>query len=117
MKKAIVTSLLVSTSLLVLCGCATDKGAQERPAVAKDTRPLDQRLKVGMTKEEVRTALGNPAGTSVNSDGEESWRYSDSAKVFIPFYTVAGGKIQQLIVNFDKGGKVKNWSSSAQGLY
>jgi outer membrane protein assembly factor BamE (lipoprotein component of BamABCDE complex) len=115
MKKALL-SLLVSTTVLVLSGCATDQG-QKPPEQAKDTRPPEQRLSVGMTKDEVRKAIGNPGGTSVNSDGEESWRYSDSAKAFIPFYTISGGKFQHLTVNFDKEGKVKNWSSNRQGTY
>jgi outer membrane protein assembly factor BamE (lipoprotein component of BamABCDE complex) len=116
MKRAFVTSILVCTALLALPGCATDQG-QKKPEQTKDTRPLDQRLSVGMTKDETRKALGDPSGTSVNSDGDESWRYTDSAKAFIPFYSIAGGKFQHLTVNFDKDGKVKNWSSNTQGAY
>jgi hypothetical protein len=74
MKAPFVISLLVSTALLGFSGCASDQG-QKPPAQAKDTRPREQRLSVGMTKDEVRKALGDPAGNSVNSDGEESWRY------------------------------------------
>jgi outer membrane protein assembly factor BamE (lipoprotein component of BamABCDE complex) len=116
MKRTFVISLLVSSALVGLSGCATDQG-QKPPEPAKDTRPPEQRLSVGMTKDEVRKALGDPAGTSVNSDGEESWRYSDSAKAFIPFYSLAGGKFQHLTVTFDKDGKVKSWASSSQGAY
>jgi outer membrane protein assembly factor BamE (lipoprotein component of BamABCDE complex) len=116
MKAPYVISLLVSTALLGFSGCASDQG-QKPPAQAKDTRPREQRLSVGMTKDEVRKALGDPAGNSVNSDGEESWRYSDAEKAFIPFYSLSGGKIQFLMVNFDKDGKVKNWSSTKQGAY
>ena len=78
---------------------------------------MEQRLKVGMTKDEVRQALGGPSGTSVDNNGEESWRYTDSAKAFIPFYSISGGKISALLVQFDKDGKVKSWSTSKQGMY
>jgi outer membrane protein assembly factor BamE (lipoprotein component of BamABCDE complex) len=116
MKKKFAISLLVSAVLVCLSGCATNQ-VEKPPVQAKDTRPPEQRLSVGMTKDEVRKALGDPGGTSVNSEGHESWRYSDSAKAFIPFYTISGGKFQHLMVNFDKDGKVKDWSSSTQGAF
>ena len=122
MKRSLIVSLLVSSVLFgLLSGCASDQGqkseAASQPKEAKDTRPREQRLKVGMTKDEVRQAIGNPNGTAVNSDGEESWSYHDTAKAFIPFYSVSGGKFQTLIVNFDKDSKVKSWSSNTQGAY
>lgn len=107
-------NMTVCTGFLVAAGCATDKGQQ---APAKDTRPIEERLRVGMTKDEVRAAIGEPAGKSVSSKGEESWRFSDTAKAFIPFYTISGGKFQNLNVNFDTDGKVKDWSSNKQGIY
>jgi outer membrane protein assembly factor BamE (lipoprotein component of BamABCDE complex) len=123
MKKTLVISLFVATALIGLAGCASDQEqtpkpkAEEKPKPVKDTRPKEDRLSVGMTKDEVRAAIGKPKGTSVNSDGEESWNYSDSEKAFIPYYSLSGGKFHHLIVNFDKDGKVKNWSTSAQGMY
>ena len=116
MKTSFVISLLVSAALLGFSGCASDQG-QKAPEQAKDTRPREQRLSVGMTKDEVRKALGDPGGSSTNSEGVESWRYNDSEKAFIPFYSLSGGKIQYLTVNFDKDGKVKDWSSTKQGAY
>src|ERR1039457_6652756 len=87
MKKTPVISLLVSAALLGLCGCASDSAqknsepAQPKSAKpAKDTRPKEDRLKVGMTEEEVRTALGNPRGKSTNSDGSQTWMYNDAEK-------------------------------------
>jgi outer membrane protein assembly factor BamE (lipoprotein component of BamABCDE complex) len=123
MKKTIITTLLLSTALLGLSGCASDEGqkqeqAQAQPAKpAKDTRPLEQRLKVGMTKDEVRQACGNPSGTAVDSSGVESWTYSDHAKAFIPYYSMSGGKFHNTVVNFDADGKVKGWSTSTTGAY
>ena len=113
------TSLLKSVLLLaaaLIAGCASD-GSNNKPAQTRDERPPEQRLKVGMTKEEVRAALGEPGGTQISSDGLESWTYKDTAKAFIPFYTITGGKFQFLSVNFGPDGKVKNWSSNKQGLY
>ena len=116
MKTSSIIGIIIAGGLLGIAGCASDKG-QEPAKPAKDERPMEQRLSVGMTKDEVRKALGEPSGHSVDSNGEESWRYSDSAKTFIPFYSISGGKISMLTVQFDKDGKVKSWSSGKQGLY
>ena len=125
MKKTPVISLLVSAALLGLCGCASDSAqktsepAQPKPAKpAKDTRPKEERLKVGMTEEEVRTALGNPRGKSTNSDGSQTWMYNDAEKaMFVPYYSMSGGKIHSIVVVFDTTGKVKSWSSNESGRY
>jgi outer membrane protein assembly factor BamE (lipoprotein component of BamABCDE complex) len=114
--------LTVTVAFLVLSisGCASQGSSQNQQTdqkQTKDTRPIEERLRVGMTKEEVRQAIGEPAGKSVNSKGEESWRYSDMGKAFIPFYVIGGGKFQHLTVNFDSESKVKEWSSTTQGLY
>jgi hypothetical protein len=92
-KSSFYLSLTVSAALFGLCGCASDKGEQkaEKP---KDTRRLEQRLKVGMTQDEVLADLGKPNGKSVDSSGLESSTYSDRAKAFIPYYSISGGKFQ-----------------------
>ncbi len=125
MKKTPVISLLVSAALLGLCGCASDSAqknsepAQPKPVKpAKDTRPREERLKVGMTEDEVRAAIGNPRGKSVNSDGSQTWMYNDAEKaMFIPYYSMSGGKIHNLVVMFDTDGKVKSWSANESGRY
>src|SRR5437868_5644923 len=99
---------LAAAFLLIIVGCATEG---QKPETTKDTRPIEQRLRAGMTKDEVRRAVGNPAGTSVNSTGHETWRYTDTGKAFIPFYAMSGGKFRHLIINFDAEGKVKDWAS------
>jgi outer membrane protein assembly factor BamE (lipoprotein component of BamABCDE complex) len=124
MKKTFLLSVGVSTALLAFPGCSTtdqsgaDKPKEEKKAeTKKDDRPIEQKIKVGMPKEEVQTALGDPSGKSVNSDGEESWSYSDHAKAWIPYYSLSGGKFHTTVINFDKDGKVKSWSTNAQGAY
>ena len=121
MKRTVAFSLLVSAALLGLLGYASDSGQkpaeEKKPEQTKDTRPLEQRLTVGMTKDDVRKALGDPSGTAVNSDSEESWTYTDRAKAFIPYYSISGGKFHHVVVNFDKDGKVKNWSSNTTSAY
>ena len=117
MKRTSIVSLLVSAALLGISGCASSDQGQKAENPPKDTRPREQRLSVGMTKDEVRTAIGNPKGTTVSSDGAETWTYNDAEKHFIPYYSLSGGKTHFLLVVFDKDGKVKSWSSSAQGLY
>jgi outer membrane protein assembly factor BamE (lipoprotein component of BamABCDE complex) len=116
------SALTVTVAFLVLAisGCASQGSSQNQQPVqkqTKDTRPIEQRLRVGMTKAEVREAAGEPSGKSVNSKGEESWRYSDMGKAFIPFYAVGGGKFEHLTVNFDMQLKVKDWSKTTQGMY
>lgn len=124
MKKTFVVSLLASVALLGASGCASDQGQKpeetKKPEEAKkpkDNRPIDQRLSVGMTMDQVRDAIGNPKGTAMNSDGEQTWTYSDAEKAFIPYYSLSGGKFHHVVVTFDKDGKVKSWSSNTQGGY
>jgi outer membrane protein assembly factor BamE (lipoprotein component of BamABCDE complex) len=120
MKKIIVFSLLLAAGIILDSGCASDGSSERRDGQTKankDGRSWEEKLQVGMSKEEVRKALGEPHGKYAHSTGEESWRYSDTAKAFIPFYAVGGGKFQNLIVNFDSNGKVKDWSSNRQGIY
>jgi major membrane immunogen (membrane-anchored lipoprotein) len=127
MKKSRVISLLVSAALLGVCGCASDQSQktdstaqpppQKQVEKPKDKRPIDQRLTIGMTKDDVIQACGNPKGRTVSSDGEEIWSFNDAEKAFIPNYTLFGGKINFTTVTFDKDGKVKSWSTSSQGRY
>jgi outer membrane protein assembly factor BamE (lipoprotein component of BamABCDE complex) len=125
MKKTLVISLLVSTTLFGLCGCASDQGQKtaevkqpkpEKPK--KDKRSKADRLKVGMTTDEVIQAIGKPRDKSVSSDGSEVWTYNDWEKAaFIPYYSLSGGKTHFLTVVFDTNGKVKSWSSSSHSGY
>jgi outer membrane protein assembly factor BamE (lipoprotein component of BamABCDE complex) len=124
MKKSSVISLLASAALIGFCGCASDQAqksqepAKPKPVKpAKDTRSREERLKVGMTEDEVRQAIGNPRGKSTNSDGSQTWMYNDAEKVFIPDYSLFGGKIHNTVVIFDTNGTVKNWSSNSSGRY
>jgi outer membrane protein assembly factor BamE (lipoprotein component of BamABCDE complex) len=109
-------------AVLLPTGCATTDSntngtTSTQAAPAKDTRPVVDRLKVGMTKDEVRQALGNPKGTTVSSQGTEVWQYNDNEKAWIPFYAISGGKFKYTIVNFDADGKVKDWSTSDHSLF
>jgi outer membrane protein assembly factor BamE (lipoprotein component of BamABCDE complex) len=111
----------LGAAILLSAGCATDNSnnatASNQPPPNKDTRPVAERLKVGMTKEEVRGSLGNPKGTTVTSQGTEIWQYNDNEKAWIPFYAISGGKFKYTIVNFDVDGKVKDWSTSDHALF
>ena len=127
MKKTIVVSLLASAALLGATGCASDQGQKpadapkpaeaKKPEKPKDSRPIDQRLSVGMTMDQVREAIGNPKGTAMSSDGEQTWTFSDAEKAWIPYYSLSGGKFHHVVVTFDKDGKVKSWTSNTQGAY
>jgi outer membrane protein assembly factor BamE (lipoprotein component of BamABCDE complex) len=121
MKKSSLISLLISAALLGVCGCASDSGQQTQqpaqPKPAKDTRPMEDRVTVGMSKDDVTQAVGKPKNVSVNSDGTEIWMYDDRQNAFIPFYAMSGGKFHTLTVIFDATGKVKSKSSSTSGGY
>ncbi len=110
--------VLLCAAVVLPSGCATDNSsASNNPPPKKDDRPDSDKLKVGMTKDEVRAALGNPKGTTVTSQGVEMWQYNDNEKAWIPFYAISGGKFKYTIVNFDTDGKVKEWSSSDHALF
>ena len=121
MKNSVVISLVVSVALLGLCGCASDSSSSAQtnaqPKPAKDNRTREEKLQIGMSMDEVRTALGNPRSTNTISDGSQVWMYNDAEKAFIPNYSLFGGKIHTTIITFDTSGKVKSWSASDNGRY
>jgi outer membrane protein assembly factor BamE (lipoprotein component of BamABCDE complex) len=124
MKKTSVISLLFSAALFGVCGCASDSGQQTQqtqpppqPKPAKDNRPMEDRVTIGMSKDDVIQAVGKPKNVSVSSDGTEIWMYNDAQNAFIPFYNLSGGKFHTLTVIFDATGKVKSKSSSTSGGY
>src|SRR5262249_31415601 len=124
MKKLSGISILLSAILLTgLCGCGSDSAdtksdaqpaaAKTEPAAAKtepapkpkkDKRPIEDRLTVGMTMDEVKTACGNPKDVSMSSDGSATWIYDNSQNAFIPYYSMTGHKIHHVIITFDTGG-------------
>jgi outer membrane protein assembly factor BamE (lipoprotein component of BamABCDE complex) len=113
---------MLCAAVLLPAGCATDDNgstASNNPPAKKekDNRPITDKLKVGMTKDEVRAALGNPKGTTTSSAGTEIWQYNDNAKAWIPFYAVSGGKFNYTIITFDADGKVKEWSTSDHAMF
>jgi outer membrane protein assembly factor BamE (lipoprotein component of BamABCDE complex) len=113
--------VLLCAAVVLPAGCATDNNdnssANSQAHAKKDDRPVTDRLKVGMSKEDVRAALGNPKGTTTTSLGTEVWQYNDNEKAWIPFYAVSGGKFKYTIVNFDADGKVKEWSTSDHSMF
>jgi hypothetical protein len=133
MKRTIVASLLLSVALIGFIGCASDQSQKTDTTTTtttttqapppkkvdkpKDKRPIDERLTIGMSMDDVTAACGNPKGRSVSSDGSQIWTYNNSEKAFIPYYSLSGGKIQFTTVVFDTNGKVKSWSTSEQGRY
>jgi outer membrane protein assembly factor BamE (lipoprotein component of BamABCDE complex) len=122
MKRTILASLVVSFAVLGLSGCASNNNDSSNPPPPKqadkpkDNRPLDQRLTVGMSRDDVIAACGKPRNRFASSDGE-SWEYDDREKAFMPFYGVSGGQITYTTIIFDADGKVKSWSSSSHGRY
>lgn len=100
-----------------MTGSTTNAVVSQSPKKPKDKRPLEQRLAVGMTMDQVKAACGNPKNMAMNSDGSAMWMYNNSEKAFIPNYSLFGGKIHHVTVIFDTNGKVKSWSSGSTGMY
>ncbi len=135
MKKISSISLVVSAVVLAgLCGCSSDSDksqasappaqtaststqSSQPPPKPKDKRPIEERLVVGMTMDQVKAACGNPKNEAMNSDGSATWMYNNNEKAFIPYYTLTGGKIHNVVVFFDTSGKVTKWSTSDTGAY
>ena len=112
-----------------LCGCssgssdqteakpASAQTAQTPPPPKKKKGPIEDRLTVGMTMDEVKAACGNPKNEAMNSDGSATWIYNNGENAFIPFYSETGHKIHHVTVFFDTAGKVKSWSTTDTGMY
>lgn len=137
MKRSTVSVLVSAVALAGLCGCATSspKSNQATPPAAqttppaqtaqaapapkpkKDKRPIEQRLVIGMTEDQVKTACGNPKNVAMGGDGSAVWMYNNSQNAWIPYYMESGGKIHTVTVYFDTSGKVKNWTATSNGMY
>jgi hypothetical protein len=129
MKKISAISAFVSVVVLAgLCGCASNSNSSQSSSQTSDTstmtqtnqppakpkkdkRPIEQRLVVGMTMDEVKAACGNPRNESMNSDGSAVWAYASGSPQYNPF-TGWGAKMHYVTIVFDTGAKVKSWSSS-----
>src|ERR1700722_9880607 len=123
MKKISAISAFVSVVVLAgLCGCASNSNSSQTSDSAtmtqtnqppakpkKDKRPIEQRLMVGMTMDQVKAACGNPKNEAMNSDGSAMWVYDNGQNAWIPYYMETGNKIHHVTVFFDVGGKVKSW--------
>lgn len=137
MKKISGISVLVSTVVLAgLVGCASDSGnSSSQPAATAQTAPpqqappppppkpkkkkgpIEDRLVVGMSMDDVKAACGNPHNMAMNSDGSATWMYDNGQNAFIPYYSETGHKIHHVTIFFDTGGKVKSWSATDTGMY
>jgi SmpA / OmlA family len=139
MKKISGISVLVSTIIVAgLCGCASNSNQSQssqpaaqpaqtaqaqppppppKPKPKKDKRPIEDRLVVGMTMDDVKAACGNPKNVAMNSDGSATWIYDNSQNAFIPYYMDTGHKIHHVTIFFDNNGKVKSWSATDTSMY
>src|ERR1700744_3096432 len=99
MKKSSVFSLGVVAALVGLCSCASNNNNQQAapaspppvqqteqapppppPKPKKDKRPIEERLAIGMSREDVRAAIGSPRNVSMNDTGTEVWTFTDREK-------------------------------------
>ena len=111
--------VILFCALFMIGGCASHgnkvlKEETSKAVAAKIT-------KGETTKEQVRAMYGDPMSTSFTDSGKEIWKYEfikTNAKVtnFIPvvslFNSGAKGDKKELVVMFDDGGIVKNFSMS-----
>jgi hypothetical protein len=137
MKKLSGISVLVSTVVLAgLVGCASNSGdnsSQPQTAQAapppqqtppppppkpkKPKGPIESRLVVGMSMDDVKAACGNPRNEVMNSDGSATWMYDNSQNAWIPYYSETGHKIHHVTIFFDTNAKVKSWTVTDTGMY
>jgi hypothetical protein len=133
MKKLSGISVLVSSIVLIgLCGCSSSSSSSQpaaQPAQTAQTQPpppppkpkkkgpIEDRLVVGMTMDDVKAACGNPHNMAMNSDGSATWMYDNGQNAFIPFYSETGHKIHHVTIFFDSNGKVKSWSATDTSMY
>ena len=125
--------MLVSAIVLTgLCGCSSSSSDSQttaqpaqtaqtqpppKPKKKKDKRPIEERLVVGMTMDDVKAACGNPHNMAMSSDGSATWEYDNGSNAFIPYYSETGHKIHHVTIFFDTSGKVKSWSAADTGMY
>jgi hypothetical protein len=131
MKKISGISVLVSTVALAgLVGCASNSGDNSSqtaqaapppqqapppppPKPKKPHGPIENRLVIGMSMDDVRAACGNPRSSAMNSDGSGYWTYASGSPTFNPGpWGGWGSKVHYVTVVFDTGGKVKSWSTA-----
>lgn len=142
MKKTSAIRFVVSAIALAgICGCASDSSNSSnqssqpaqagqpapqqtaqaqpppKPKPKKDKRPIEDRLTVGMSMDDVKAACGNPHSVAMSSDGSATWIYDNSQYAFIPYYSETGHKIHHVTIFFDTSGKVKSWSATDTGMY
>lgn len=98
MKKLLLSSFLV-LSALTISGCAQEKQI--------NYNQKSSMLSLGMDKDQVRTVLGDPRRTEVNTE-RERWVYW--GKVYYGFTPVDNEQLSQdrLVVTFQDG-KVTKW--------
>ena len=120
MKKILIASLM-ATSLLA-AGCATSGNK-----VLKDETKasVSEKLKPGMTQEQVTATFGQPLDVTYTDSGNEIWKYSFTkaqakATNFIPvvsmFASGATGEAKNLAIFFDTSGKVVRHSMSSSDV-
>ena len=125
--------LVTSVALAGVVGCASDSGnsgsaqpaaqtAQAAPPPQpapppkpkKPHGPIENRLHIGMSMDDVRAACGNPRSSSMSSDGSGYWTYASGSPTFnpAPWGGGWGAKVHYVTVVFDTGGKVKSWTTA-----
>jgi hypothetical protein len=120
-----VVIVLSFIALAILCGCASHPSQPSQPVEAsqppppppKPKGPIEDRLAVGMTMDQVRAACGNPKNEWMSSNGSAVWGYNDSEMRFIPNYMLFGGKIHHVRVYFNTNGQVARWDAWSNSRY
>jgi hypothetical protein len=132
MKRISGISVLVSiVALAALVGCASNSGGNSTqtaqaapppqqtppppppppPKPKKPHGPIENRLVIGMSMDDVRAACGNPRSSAMNSDGSGYWTFASGSPTYTP-WGGWGAKVHYVTVIFDTAGKVKSWSTA-----
>jgi outer membrane protein assembly factor BamE (lipoprotein component of BamABCDE complex) len=120
MKKILFASLLAAS--FTAAGCASTGNT----SIKDETRSsVQEKLKKGMTQEQVVSLFGDPLSTGFSDNGTERWRYSFTesqmkASSFIPYVSLfnsgSKGTSRNLVILFGDAGLVDKFTMSASDV-
>ncbi len=119
MKRSVILSTLLISTVLLIQGCASHGNESLRK---ESEGSISQRIVENKTtKQEIKNMFGSPLTTSYIESGTEIWKYelsdvSGDAVNYIPivnmFDSSASGKKKELTILFNDNGTVKKYNMS-----
>lgn len=106
----LIVGLTLTTATGFVTGCANNKKETNQDRKSSQSSKEEKKLRVGMTKAEVRDTLGgNPRRVTTDSNGHETWFYhTNEGEGWIPFNY--GYTPKTATVHFNGNGRVSSYS-------